>query len=452
MPVDGALVLPESVTKLLVLLETAGFQAYAVGGCVRDALLGKTPEDWDLCTSAQPEQVAAALKGIPVLETGLRHGTVTALLRQKPFEITTFRLDGAYTDRRRPDSVTFTDDLTTDLSRRDFTVNAMAYHPTKGLKDPFGGAGDLRAGIIRCVGAPARRFEEDALRVLRCLRFASTLDFSIEENTAAQVRLQRETLRFVAAERVQKELAKLLCGPSARRILLEYRDVVFTLLPRLRPLSGFDQRTPWHCYDIWEHSCAALEAVPPEPALRWAALLHDCGKPDCFFWRDGVGHFHGHPAVSERMAREMLSGLKCSRQFIEHVALLVKHHELRLLDEPQKPARLKRLLGELGEERLLELLELMRADVLAQAPEKRWRLERYDALREEIAALARENSCVTRKQLAVGGNDLLPLGLRGPQLGRMLNRLLEEVVEGRLENRRECLLDWARRSASQTEE
>jgi len=434
--------------KILALLEAAGFQAYAVGGCVRDALLGKIPEDWDICTSAQPLQVMEALQGITVLETGLQHGTVTAILGRKPFEITTFRLDGAYSDHRRPDSVIFTDDLTTDLSRRDFTINAMAYHPAKGLTDPFGGAGDLRAGIIRCVGAPARRFEEDALRILRCLRFASTLGFSIEENTAGQVRSQCEALGHVAAERVQKELTRLLCGQNARQILLDYRNVIFTVLPQLRPLSGFDQRTPWHCYDIWEHSCAALEAVRPDPALRWAALLHDCGKPECFFLRDGVGHFSGrpgglgHPAVSERMAREMLSQLKSPRRLIAHVAMLVKNHELRLLEESQKPARLKRLLGELGEETLLELLELIRADILAQAPEKRYRLEGYDTLREQIIALARESSCVTREQLEINGNDLLALGLQGPHLGKMLNRLLEEVIEGRLENRRDDLLEW----------
>ena len=443
MPADGTLALPENVIKILALLEAAGFQAYVVGGCVRDALLGKIPEDWDICTAAQPGQVMEALQGIPVLETGLQHGTVTAILDRKPFEITTFRLDGAYSDHRRPDSVTFTGDLAADLSRRDFIMNAMAYHPSEGLVDPFGGTEDLQAGIIRCVGAPQRRFEEDALRILRCLRFASTLNFSIEENTARQVRLQCESLRYVAAERVQKELTNLLRGQNARRVLLEFSDVVFTILPQLRPLRGFDQRTPWHCYDIWEHSCAALEAIPPEPALRWAALLHDCGKPDCFFLRDGVGHFHGHPAVSERMARELLSQLKCPRRLTEHVVLLIKNHELRLLDEPQKPARLKRLLGALGEQILLELLALMRADILAQAPEKRYRLEGYEALRSEIIALARQNSCVTRAQLAVNGNDLLPLGLQGPQLGKMLDRLLEEVIEGRLENRRESLLAWA---------
>jgi len=422
--------------------------AYAVGGCVRDALLGQTPGDWDLCTSAQPAQVMACLRayGLRVLETGLQHGTVTAIIDRKPIEITTFRLDGGYTDHRRPDSVTFTDDLAEDLSRRDFTVNAMAWHPMKGLIDPFNGESDLRAGLLRCVGEPARRFGEDALRILRCLRFASVLGFDIEENTSQALFDLKNTLQHIAAERIQGELTKLLCGRNPRKILLDYHEVIFAVLPQLRPLSGFDQRTPWHCHDIWGHTCAAVEAAPPSPILRWAALLHDCGKPPCFFMRDGTGHFHGHPAVSERLAREILGGLKCPKKLIERVAILIRHHELRLLEQPPKSAKLRRLLGELGPETLLDLLDLTRADVTAQAPEKRYRLEGYDAMRRQILALAEENPCVTRGQLAINGKDLMELGLQGPALGRMLDCLLEEVLEGRVENKRESLIQCAMRN------
>ena len=440
------LMIPPAPLSLITLLEAAGYSAYAVGGCVRDALLGQPPGDWDLCTSAQPEQVMEALRAhdIRVLETGLQHGTVTAVIDHQPIEITTFRLDGDYSDHRRPDRVTFTDDLTADLSRRDFTVNAMAWHPEKGLIDPFHGEADLRAGLLRCVGEPARRFGEDALRILRCLRFASVLGFAIEENTAKALFDLKDTLQHVAAERIQAELTKLICGKCARKILLDYREVIFAVLPGLRPLSGFDQRTPWHCYDIWEHTCAAVEAIPSSPALRWAALLHDCGKPPCFFMRDGVGHFHGHPEVSERMAREMLRALKCPKRLIERVAVLIRHHELRLLEQPPKPAKLRRLLGELGAEALLDLLELNRADVAAQAPEKLYRLAGYGPLRAQILALTSENPCVTRSQLAVNGKNLMALGLRGPALGRMLGRLLEEVLEGRAENTREALMECAK--------
>ena len=437
--------IPPAPLRLLTLLEAAGYATYAVGGSVRDSLLGRPPGDWDICTSAQPEQTMEALQSqdIKIIETGLQHGTITAVIDHQPVEITTFRLDGNYADHRRPDSVTFTDDIAADLSRRDFTVNAMAWHPKKGLIDPFDGENDLRAGLLRCVGEPSRRFEEDALRILRCLRFASALGFSIEENTSQALLALKDTLQHIAKERIQGELTKLLCGKNARRILLDYREIIFAVLPQLRPLSGFDQRTPWHCYDIWGHTCAAVEAAPPSPALRWAALLHDCGKPPCFFMRDGIGHFHGHPEVSERMAREILQGLKCSKKLTEHVALLIRHHELRLLESPPHSPRLRRLLGALGPEALLNLLELTRADVTAQAPEKRCRLENYESLRASILALADENACVTRGQLAVNGTDLLPLGLQGPALGRMLDRLLEEVLEGRIENTREALLELA---------
>ena len=450
MPAHGMkMELPPAPLFLITLLETAGHAAYAVGGCVRDALLGQAPGDWDLCTSAQPEQALAILKthGIKALETGLQHGTITAIIDHRPFEITSFRLDGAYSDHRRPDHVTFTDDITADLSRRDFTVNAMAYHPEHGLADPFHGENDLRNRLLRCVGAPSKRFGEDALRILRCLRFASTLGFAIEENTSKALFELKDTLRHVAKERIQVELTKLLCGTNARQILLEYREIIFAVLPALRPLSGFDQRTPWHCHDIWGHTCAAVEAVSPTPVLRWAALLHDCGKPPCFFLRDGAGHFHGHPEVSERMAREILHSLKCPKKLTERVALLIRHHELRLLEQPPKPAKLRRLLGELGPETLLDLLDLTRADVTAQAPEKLYRLEGYEPMRASILTLANENACVTRAQLAVNGKDLMALGLRGPALGRVLDLLLEEVLEGRVENTREALLRFAQDAA-----
>jgi len=438
--------IPAPALHIVNLLESAGFVAYAVGGCVRDALLGHSPGDWDFCTSAQPEQVSAVLRaaGITVHETGLQHGTVTAVHEKKAYEITTFRLDGAYSDHRRPDQVTFTDDLHADLSRRDFTVNAMAWHPGRGLADPFGGAADFRAGVLRCVGAPARRFGEDALRILRCLRFASTVAFEMEEQAALAAHAARKSLNYIAPERIQAELTKLLCGQNVRNVLMEHREIIFTVLPQLRALSGFEQRTPWHCYDIWEHSCAAVEAVPPKPALRWAALLHDCGKPECFFMRDGTCHFHGHPQASERIAREIFSKLKFPKRLGEQIALLIRKHELRLLEEAQpKPARLRRLLGEIGEEALLDLLDHMRADICAQAPEKRCRLQNYEPLREAVISLAREGTCVTRKQLAVNGGDLIPLGLQGPQLGDLLGRLLEEVLEGRLPNEKEALLQWA---------
>ncbi len=441
------LTLPDAPLRLINLLEAAGFAAYAVGGSVRDFLLGKTPDDWDICTGALPEQVISTLElhGIRHIETGLQHGTITALINHQPVEITTFRIDGCYSDHRRPDQVSFTDDLTADLSRRDFTVNAIAYHPAQGLIDPFDGTADLDARLLRCVGEPTCRFTEDALRILRCLRFASTLQFEIEPVTSAALLDLCGSLCHVAAERIQAELTKLLCGQDVRKILMRYHEVIFSVLPQLRPMFGFNQHTPWHCYDVWEHTCAAVEAIQPDPLLRWVAFLHDSGKPQCFFMRDGAGHFYGHADVSEQIARDIFSQLKCSRRFTEQATRLIRYHEMRMLEQPPAPAKLRRLLGKFGFEALLQLLELARADVQAQAPEKLYRLQRYPSMREEIFALSAANACVTRKDLAINGSDLLPLGLQGPQLGEMLDRLLNEVIEDRLQNEREALLTRARR-------
>ncbi|MCL2106028.1 MAG: HD domain-containing protein [Oscillospiraceae bacterium] len=443
--------LPGAPKRIIDTLEAVGHRAYAVGGCVRDALRGAVPGDWDVASSAKPEEVRQALRGLRLIETGLRHGTLTAIVDGEAIEITSFRLDGAYTDHRRPDTVSFTDDLCADLSRRDFTVNAMAYHPEHGLIDPFNGEADLRAGILRCVGEPEKRFGEDALRILRALRFASVMGFTMEAKTADAILEQRGLLRHVAAERIQKEFTKLLCGQELRRVLMEYRKVVFTLFPPLEPMDGFGQHNPWHCYDVWEHCCAAAEAIRPAPALRYAALLHDAGKPRVFTrGPDGKGHFYGHAVVSEGIAEELLKGLRCPKRLIAHVLQLIRRHELRLLEQASEPkgippAALRKLLGEMGEESLLDLLELMRADTAAQAPDKRYRLDAYEPLCAQVREMSGSKACTRLSQLAVNGNDLMAVGLRGPGLGKALDRLLEEVLEGRLENEREALIQYALR-------
>ncbi len=390
--------IPDQAQSIITLLESAGFFAYAVGGCVRDSLLGREPLDWDVATSARPEQTMRALAGLRVIETGLRHGTVTALAGGLAVEVTSFRLDGGYSDHRRPDAVIFTDDLCADLSRRDFTVNAMAWHPARGLCDPFGGAEDLQARRLRCVGDPARRLEEDALRILRAMRFASVLGFTIEARTAEAVLQYRERLRHVAAERIREELLKLSCGENVRRVLEDYRAVILTVLPPLVSLEP-----------------AVVEAIAPDPALRLAALCH---------------------AAGEDVAREVTARLRCSRAFTERVALAVRLCSLRLNEIPpgqKRTVRLRRLLGEYGEAALLDGLALTRAAAGTGR-------EACDALQAEVRAIAGQGLCVTRKQLAVNGNDLAALGLKGPALGHTLDRLLEEVLEGRVENTKEALL------------
>ena len=326
---------PAPALEAIARLRAAGFLAYLVGGCVRDTLLGRVPGDWDITTAALPEQVEAVFAGERIIETGLKHGTVTVLLDGLPLEITTFRTEAAYSDHRHPDAVAFTPSLTEDLARRDFTINAMAWTLEKrgegldaGLQDPFGGQADLEKKLIRCVGDPHKRFEEDALRILRALRFASQLDFTIDPATAAAAHALRDTLALVSRERIAVELTKLLCGPAARRIIVEYWEILSVPLPELAPMAGLDQRNKHHCYDVLEHSAAAVEAVPPEKLLRWAALLHDVAKPACFTVDEaGRGHFYGHAKRGAPMAREIMTRLRFDKDTVNRVAQLVELHD-----------------------------------------------------------------------------------------------------------------------------
>ena len=307
--------IPENVQAVLKTLESAGHEAWCVGGCVRDALLGRSPGDWDVTTSAQPEETLGVF-GPQGLPTGLRHGTVTVKTPEGPVEVTTYRVDGAYRDHRRPESVAFTRSLDEDLARRDFTANAMARNLRGELRDPFGGREDLRRGILRCVGDPDRRFQEDALRILRGLRFAAALGLEIEPGTASAIRRNREGLADIAAERIQTEFFKLLPGKRAAEVLRGYPEVFGVFWPELLPMVGFDQRNRHHCYDVWEHTLRALAASPEDLVLRCAMLLHDVGKPDSFTLDEqGVGHFYGHPAVSRELADRMLRRLKCAAGF-----------------------------------------------------------------------------------------------------------------------------------------
>ena len=434
--------IPEYVKTVLDTLTAAGLEAWCVGGCVRDVLLGRTPEDWDVTTSALPEETMA-LFGDHAFPTGLRHGTVTVRADHMSVEVTTYRVDGAYHDHRRPDSVTFTRSLEEDLRRRDFTVNAMAMGRDGAIRDPFSGREDLEKSVLRCVGEPERRFEEDALRILRGLRFAAVLGFAIEPGTAAAIRRDRELLRDIAAERVQAELLKLLCGRNAAEVLRQFPEVIGVFWPEVLPMVGFDQKNHHHCYDVWEHSLYALEAVPPEPELRCAALLHDIGKPATFTVDPaGVGHFYGHGAVSETLADGMLRRLKCSTEFRETVVRLVAWHDR---DIPRTDKAIRRALGKLGERDLRRLVLLKRADNLAQAPEFRDRQLELDKGEAILDRLLAEDACFTLKQLAVNGRDLVELGLAGPAVGRVLKALLDAVVDGELPNDRQALLSSAAR-------
>lgn len=438
--------MPEWIKNLLDTLESAGYEAWCVGGCVRDLLLGRQPGDWDVTTSALPEETMAVF-GERALPTGLQHGTVTVRTEGGAVEVTTYRVDGTYSDHRRPDAVTFTPSLEEDLRRRDFTVNAMAMSLRGELRDPFGGQADLKNGILRCVGEPDRRFGEDALRILRGLRFAATLGFEIETETAESIHRNREALQDIAAERIQVEVFKLLAGESAAEILRQFPDVIGVFWPEVLPMVGFDQHNHHHCYDVWEHTLHAVEAVPNDPILRCAMLLHDIGKPACFTMDEaGVGHFYGHGAVSRTLADGMIRRLKCGNELRESIVTLVDWHD-REIQRTDKAVR--RALRQLGEVNLRRLLHIKRGDNMGQAPEFRHRQAEIDKAEAILDKLIAEDACFSLKQLAVNGRDAMQLGLKGPAIGRALEKLLDDVVNGDVPNQREVLLERMKRMVTE---
>ncbi len=434
--------IPEHVKTILSRLEAAGHEAYCVGGAVRDRLLGRAPGDWDVTTSALPEEVSA-LFAPHALPTGLRHGTVTVKPEGVPgVEVTTYRRDGAYSDCRRPDSVEFTASLEEDLARRDFTVNAMALDLRGALADPFGGGEDLKRGLLRAVGEPEKRFGEDALRILRGLRFAARLGFSIEAGTDRALRACAPLLERIAPERVREELTGVLCGPYAEKVLVSYPDVLGVVLPEIAPSVGFDQRSVYHCYDVWEHTARAVGAAPSAPVLRWTMLLHDLGKPDTFFLDgEGRGHFYGHWRKSAEYAGAILDRLRFDRRSRDLILTLVERHDCEL---PLSEKSVRKNLARYGEEAVRALLAVKRADNLAQAPEYRDRQVLIGQWEDLLNLVLQEGACFSLRQLAVRGGDLTALGLRGPAVGRVLQALLDQVLDGKLPNDREILLHCVR--------
>lgn len=427
--------LPRAVADILKILHENGYRAYAVGGCVRDSLLGRTPHDWDVASDAEAETVLALFPH--TVGTGLRHGTVTVLYPAMAVEVTTFRRDGDYSDRRRPDSVTFTDSLREDAARRDFTINAMYYNESEGLIDCFSGREDLAARLIRAVGDPLRRFDEDALRILRAGRFAAELGFAVEPETAAALRRNAPRLQSLSPERVRTELQKLICGRAAAPVLREYIEVIGVVLPELLPMVGFAQNNPHHNRDVWEHTLTVLENIPAEPVLRWAALLHDAEKPACCTVdAEGIRHFHGHQGKSAETAEAMLRRLHCETRLIADVTELIKIHDIRF---PATVETATRWAGRWGEKRFLQFTELRRADTLGQAYPGEAE-PYYRALRAAYDEAKRQDACFTVRQLAVSGDDLTGLGLSGPAVGETLRRLLRLVQGGTLPNERAALL------------
>lgn len=430
---------PKQVEYIISTLEANGHNAHAVGGCVRDSLLGGVPEDWDICTSALPYRIKECFKTHSVIETGLQHGTVTIILDSKPFEVTTYRIDGEYSDNRRPDNVEFTDNLRDDLSRRDFTINAMAYNPKTGIIDFFGGGDDLKSKIIRCVGNADKRFNEDALRIMRALRFASVLGFSVESDTAKAIRKNRKLLQNIAAERINAEFSKLVTGACASDLMYDFTPVIEEIIPEVSEMVDFNQNTKYHHLDVWRHTLLSVKNAPADTILRLTLLLHDVGKPRCYNETDGVGHFYGHAEVSVEMAKTILTRLKYDGRTIETVTKLVSTHDAQIVPQIKS---VKRWLNKIGEDMLRLLIEVKRADNGAVAPE--YQQERLNALREISALLdeiIEQKQCFSLKDLAVDGNDLIDIGIpRGREIGVMLNRLLDMVIDGKVTNDRDELI------------
>lgn len=432
--------IPEKVRKILETLEGAGYEAWCVGGAVRDLLLGREPGDWDVTTNALPETVME-LFAPHAVPTGLQHGTVT-VGGGKGVEITTYRRDGEYLDNRRPESVEFTSSLKEDLARRDYTINAIALGLRGELFDPWDGQKDLAAGIIRAVGDAEKRFREDGLRIMRGLRFAARLGFFIERETDSAIRRCAPLLKNIAVERLYVEMTGLLCGEHAAGVLLGYPEVLGEFLPEILPCVGFDQRSKYHIYDVWEHTARAVGAAAPVPVLRWTMLLHDLGKPDTFTLDDGgAGHFYGHFGESVRKADAITQRLKFDHRSRQQILTLVERHDAELALSGKS---VRRNLARYGEELLRLLLQVKRADNLAQAPEYRTRQELIDQWEQLLNVELAAGSCFSLGQLAVKGNDLLSLGMKGKAVGDTLNELLSLVIDEKLPNDRRILLDYAK--------
>ena len=432
---------PEKANQVISVLTEAGFEAYVVGGCVRDAILGRTASDWDITTNARPEQVKALFPR--TVDTGLQHGTVTVLQGKEGFEVTSYRIDGEYLDGRHPEQVTFTPSLLEDLKRRDFTINAMAYNDKEGLVDAFDGLGDLERGQIRCVGNPGERFTEDALRILRAVRFSAQLGFGIEEKTRAALSEFAPRLSKVSAERIQTELVKLLVSPHPEVFRTVWETgISAVILPEFDRCMETEQNNPHHCWSVGEHTLHALPFVEAQKALRLAVLLHDIGKPltrttDA----EGIDHFYGHAEKGAELAGRIMRRLKFDNDTRKRVVKLVQTHDDLQTGTTQRSVR--RAVHRIGAEVFPDYLKVRRADIMAQNPEVRE--EKLGKLAEVEAVYQRileEQNCLSLKDLAVTGKDLIEAGIEpGPELGRILNELLELVIEHPEYNTKEYLLE-----------
>lgn len=433
---------PQNVGAIIEKLERGGFEAYIVGGCVRDQILGRKPKDYDITTSATPDEIKACLDGYTTIDTGIKHGTVTVVSEGENIEVTTFRIDGRYDDSRRPETVEFSRDLLDDLSRRDFTVNSMAFNPRTGLVDKFGAQKDMFSRRIACIGDPKVRFKEDALRIMRALRFASELEFEIDEATAAAMREMKNSLLNISIERISTELTLLLTGTSPYNVLTQFSDIIAVIIPEIKPCINFDQHNRYQIYDVWKHSAAAVEHSAPITEVRLALMLHDIGKPHCFkLDEEGNGNFFNHEKIGSEMAVNILRHMRFPNSTVERVSKLIKYHYAVPLDD-QKVVR--KLLSALGEEDFTLLIELMKGNNRAKHSSCFERIHILEAMQAKAKKIIEEHQCIKVADLAVSGSDMITLGYSGSEIGAMLNALLEAVMEDRAENTYDKLMEFAK--------
>lgn len=436
--------IPSNANALIHLLQGCGHNAYVVGGCVRDSILGRNPHDWDICTSATPSEMLEIFKDKKVIETGLQHGTITVVVNGESYEITTFRIDGDYSDNRRPDNVTFTTSLEADLSRRDFTINAMAYNDEEGLIDPFGGIEDIKHQQINCVGCAKDRFEEDALRILRAIRFAAQLEFSIMPETDWQIHQQYANLKNISKERINSEFSKIAITNDFCVELLLYKDVFSFFIPEITDTIGFDQNNPYHDYDVFGHTVHAIEnCASADLITRLAVLFHDIGKPHCYQdGKDGIRHFKGHGRVSCDIVDSIMSRLRFDNKTRHDVAELVYYHDATF----EVGAKyIRRWLNKIGPEQFKRLLEVRKADIMGQKNKyDKERIKKVEFIGRLLDEILQEDECFSMKSLAINGNDLINIGYKsGKELGNTLNILLQMVIDDEILNEKEELLKIA---------
>lgn len=430
---------PKSIEKVLSRLRESGHQAFLVGGCVRDHLMGRKVSDFDITTDALPKQVQKIFASYPQHDAGLKHGTITIFDGKEGIEITTFRRDGEYKDARHPEDVYFTKELKEDLMRRDFTINALAFSPEKGVIDLFGGQSDMENRIIRAIGEPRERFSEDALRIFRAVRFASQLGFTIEPTTYEAMRSMLPLLEKISAERKAIELIKALMGDAIFPVLIKYSEIFAAIVPQIEEMKGFEQNNPHHIYDVLEHTARVIQNTPVDKELRLAAFFHDTGKARTYTELEGIGHFYGHEAVSEEIAASTMQKLKLDNLTKKNVCLLVRYHDAKICSNPRS---VRRWLNRMGKEHFFKLLELKRADSLAQAPDFYFRLDELEQIRMIAEELLAQDACFQLKDLAVDGRDMIKLGFSGKEIGQALSFLLEAVLDEKVENNKTELIQY----------